>query len=56
MKAFFAQGIFLYQFDELPEAIIDVLNRHFVQVEEDLRRKLDSLLPPSKPKLILVKK
>ena len=56
MKAFFAQGIYLYQFGELPEAIIDVLDRHFIQVEDDLRRKLDSLLPTSKPKLILVKK
>jgi hypothetical protein len=56
VKAFFAQGIYLYQFDELPEAIIEVLDRHFVQVEEDLRRKLDSLLPPLKPRLILVKK
>ena len=56
VKAFFSQGIYLYQFDELPEAIIEVLARHFVQVEEDLRRKLDSLLPPLKPKLILVKK
>jgi hypothetical protein len=26
VKAFFAQGIFLYQFDELPEAIIEVLD------------------------------
>jgi hypothetical protein len=56
VKAFFAQGIYLYQFDELPEAIIEVLDRHFVQVEEDVRRKLDSLLPTFKPKLILVKK
>ena len=56
VKAFFAQGIYLYQFDELPEPIIEALDRHFVQVEEDLRRKMDSLLPALKPKLILVKK
>jgi hypothetical protein len=56
VKAFFAQGIYVYQFGELPEAIIEVLDRHFVQVEDDLRRKLDSLLPTLKPKLILVKK
>jgi hypothetical protein len=56
VKAFFAQGIYLYKFDELPEAIIEVLDRHFVQVEEDLGRKLDSLLPTFKPKLFLVKK
>jgi hypothetical protein len=56
VKAFFAQGIYLYQFDELPDAIVEVLEKHFVQVEEDLRRTLDSLLPTFKPKLILVKK
>ena len=56
VKAFFAQGIYVYQFRELPEAIIDILDRHFVQVEGDLRTKLDSLLPTSKPNLILVKK
>jgi hypothetical protein len=56
VKAFFAQGIYVYQLRELPDAIIDVLDRHFVQVEEDLRSKLDSLLPTFKPKLILVKK
>lgn len=56
VKAFSAQGIYLYRFDELPEAIIEVLDRHFVQVEEDLRRKMDSLPPTLKPKLILVKK
>jgi hypothetical protein len=56
VKALFAQGIYLYQFDELPEAIIEVLDRHFVQIEEDLRRTMDSLLPTFKPKHILVKK
>jgi hypothetical protein len=56
VKAFFAQGIYLYQFDELPDAIIEVLDKHFVQVDEDLRRTLDSLLPTFKPKLILLKK
>ena len=56
VKAFFAQGIFVYQFRELPEGIIKVLDQHFVQVEEGLRNKLDSLLPTLKPNLILVKK
>jgi len=41
---------------ELPEEIIEVFDRHFVQVKEDLRSKLDSLLPTFKPNLILVKK
>ena len=45
-----------YQFDELPGAIIEVLDKLFIQVEEDLRRTLDSLLPTLKPKLVLVKK
>src|SRR5260370_23793755 len=56
VKAFFSQGIYVYQLRELPEEIIEVLDRHFVQVEEDLRRKLDSLLPTFKPSLILVEK
>lgn len=56
VKAFFAQGIYVYQLRELPEAIIEVLDQHFAQVEQDLRSKLDSLLPTLKPNLILVKK
>lgn len=32
-------GIYLYQFDALPEAVIEVLDKHFLQVEEDLRNK-----------------
>src|ERR1035438_1768555 len=52
VKAFFAQWIYLYQLDELPDALIEVLDKHFVQVEDDLKHSLDSLLPTFKPKLI----
>jgi hypothetical protein len=56
VEAFFAQGIYRYRFDELPQAVTEVLDRHFVQVEEDLRCKLASLRPTFKPKLVLVKR
>jgi len=50
-KSVLRSRIYVYQFRELPEAIIEVLDRHFVQVEEDLRSKLDSLLPTFTPTL-----
>ncbi len=56
VKAFFAQGAYVYQFEELQEDIIEVLEKHFEQEEKDLRSALNSLLPSSKPKLILVKR
>ena len=46
----------LYEFHELPAAIVGILDAHFAQVEKDLAAKLDSLAPMLKPKLILVKK
>jgi hypothetical protein len=56
VKAFLAQGIYLYEFQELPAAIVGILDAHFAQVEKDFATKLDSLLAPLKPKLILVKR
>jgi hypothetical protein len=56
LKAFLAQGTFLYEFSELPAAIVGVLDAHFGQVERDLATKMDSLVPAFKPKLILVKR
>jgi len=55
-KAFFAQGAYVYPFEELQEAIIEVLDKHFAHEEKDLRGALNSLLSSSKPKLILVKR
>jgi hypothetical protein len=56
LKAFLAQGAYLYEFQELPAAIVEILDAHFVQVEKDLATKMDSLAPTFKPKLILVKR
>ena len=51
-----AQGAYLYEFQELPAAIVGILDAHFAQVEKDLATKIDSLAPTFKPKLILVKR
>ena len=56
LKAFLAQGAYLYEFQELPAAIVGVLDAHFAQVERDVATKLDSFAPTFKPKLILVKR
>jgi hypothetical protein len=56
LKAFLAQGVYPYDFQELPAAIVEILDAHFAQVERDLKTKLDSLAPTFKPKLILVKR
>ena len=56
LKAFLAQGAYLYEFQELPAAIVGILDAHFAQVEKDLATKIDSLAPTLKPKLILVKR
>jgi hypothetical protein len=56
LKAFFAQGAYLYEFQELPAAIVGILDAHFAQVEKDLANKMDSLAPTFKPKLILIKR
>jgi hypothetical protein len=56
LKAFLAQGAYLYEFQELPAAIVGILDGHFAQVEKDLATKMDSLAPTFKPKLILVKR
>ena len=56
LKAFLAQGANLYEFQELPAAIVGILDAHFAQVEKDLVTKIDSLAPTLKPKLILVKR
>ena len=56
VKAFLAQGAYLYEFQELPAAIVGILDAHFKQVEKDLATKMDSIAPTFKPKLILVKR
>ena len=56
LKAFLAQGAYLYEFQELPAAIVGILDADFAQVEKDLATKIDSIAPTFKPKLILVKR
>lgn len=56
LRAFLAQGAYLYEFQELPVAIVGILDAHFAQVEKDLATKIDSLAPTLKPQLILVKR
>jgi hypothetical protein len=56
LKAFLAQGAYLYEFQELPAAIVGILDAHFAQVEKDLGTKMDSIAPTFKPRLILVKR
>lgn len=56
LKAFLAQGAYLYDFQELPAAIVVILDAHFKQVEKDLAMKMNSVAPTFKPKLILVKR
>jgi hypothetical protein len=55
LKAFLAQGAHLYEFQELPAAIVGMLDGHFAQIDKDLMTKMDSLAPTFQPKLILVK-
>ena len=56
LKTLLVQGVYLYEFQELPAAIVGILDAHFAQVERDVATKLDSLAPTFKPKLILVKR
>jgi hypothetical protein len=56
LKAFLAQGAYLYEFLELPAAIVGILDAHFAQVEKNFATKMGSPAPTFKPKLILVKR
>ena len=56
LKAFLAQGAYLYEFQELPAAIVGVLDAHFAQVGQDLATKIEEIAPRFKPKLLLIKR
>jgi len=56
LKAFRAQGAYLYEFQELPAAIVGILDAHFAQVGQDLATKIEAIAPAFKPKLLLVKR
>jgi hypothetical protein len=55
-RALLSQGAYVYEFDELPAAIVDIMDAHFTAVENNMAKKLDSLLPAIRPRLVLVKK
>ena len=50
------QGAYLYEFQELPAAIVGVLDAHFAQVGKDLATKIEAIASTFKPKLRLVKR
>src|SRR5258708_5519899 len=49
LKAFLAQGAYLYKFQGLPAAIVEVLDAHFAQVDRTSRPRLRQLRPRSSP-------
>src|SRR5579863_6532016 len=48
LKAFLAQGAYLYEFQELPAAIVGVLDAHFAQVGQGLATKIEAIAPTFK--------
>lgn len=50
------QGLYYYEFAELPEAVVAAITGHFRNVYKELLRRVDTLLPGApKPRLMLVK-
>jgi hypothetical protein len=50
------QGLYYYDFAELPETIVTAVTAHFRNVYKELLRRVDTLLPGApKPRLTLVK-
>jgi hypothetical protein len=50
LKAFLAQGAYLYKFQELPSSHYRwVLDAHFAQVGQDLATKIEAIAPTFKP-------
>jgi len=57
VRTFLYQGVYCYEFGELPDAIVSAIDEHFQNVLEEVRNRMDSLLPkPPKPRLVLVKR
>jgi len=57
LTAFQYQGLYCYEFGELPENIVAAVTMHFKNIYKELLRCVDTLIPPSpKPRLLLVKK
>lgn len=60
LKAFTAQGAFLFEFTQLPQYIVEVLDAHFAQVPMEIALKIneqaDAMDFLSAPQLFLVKR
>jgi len=60
LKAFMAQGAFLFEFTQLPQYIVEVLDAHFAQVPMEIALKIneqaDAMDFLSAPQLFLIKK
>lgn len=60
LKAFMAQGAFLFEFTQLPQYIVEVLDAHFEQVPMEIAQKInekaDAMDFLSEPQLFLVKR
>ncbi len=57
VRPFLYQGIYCYDFGELPDAVVSAIDRHFENVLEEVRNRMSALVPePPKPRLMLVKK
>ncbi len=57
LTSFQYQGLYCYEFSELPDNIVAAVTTHFKNIYKELLRCVDTLIPPSpKPRLLLVKK
>jgi hypothetical protein len=57
VSAFQYQGLYCYEFGELPETIVTAVIAHFKNIYKELLRCVDTLIPEApKPRLLLVKK
>jgi hypothetical protein len=55
VKILQCQGLYYYDFEELPDTIVEAVIGHFKNLYKKLMRRVDTLLPASaKPQLILV--
>lgn len=57
VRAFQWQGIYYYNFRELPDSTVRAIEQHFEDVLNEIRQRVNALMPePTKPRLVLVKK
>jgi hypothetical protein len=55
-KAFQFQGIYRYDFSELPDGVVSAIEQHFEDAMDKVRKGMNALLRrPPKPRLVLIK-